>query len=97
MCKALKIGETYGKAYKPEFYGTYIIKMIAIITSIPFPNKFPIKCAVIGTYTFLVLIYEILNGNAHIIVKNIPHIVNECSKAYKNILNKVVNRSITLL
>lgn len=40
--------------------------------------------------------YEILNGKAHIIVKNIPHTVNECSKAYKNILNKVVTRSVLL-
>ena len=70
--------------------------MIVIITSVPFPKKFPIKWAVIGTYIFLVFIYEILKGNAHIIVKNIPHIVNECSAAYKNILNKVVHRSVPL-
>ncbi len=70
--------------------------MIVIITSIPFPNKFPIKWAVIGTYIFLVFIYEILKGNAYIIVKNIPHIVNECSIAYKNILNKVVHKSVLL-
>ena len=70
---------------------------MVIITVIPFPNKFPIKCAVIGTYIFLVLIYETLNGKAQIIVKNIPHIVNECSKAYKSIPNTVVIRSIPLL
>ena len=66
--------------------------MIVIITSIPFPNKFPIKWAVIGTYIFLVFMYEILKGSAHIIVKNIPHIVNECSIAYKNILSPYCTR-----
>ena len=71
--------------------------MTVIIISVPFPNKFPIKWTVIGTYIFLVFMYEMLNGNAHIIVKNIPHMVIECSKAHKNILNKVVIRSIPLL
>ena len=73
-----------------------MIEIMVIITVMPFPNKFPIKCAVIGTYIFLVFMYEILKGSAHIIVKNIPHIVNECSIAYKNILNKVVLMSILL-
>ena len=61
-----------------EVISIYNIEIIVIITSIPFPNKLPIKCAVIGTYIFLVLIYDKLNGKAQTIVKNIPHIVKEC-------------------
>ena len=62
----------------------------------PFTSILHIKCAVIVTYIFFVLMYEILSGKAHIIHRNIPHMVNACSKAYKNILNKVVKIKIFL-
>ena len=62
----------------------------------PFTIILHIKCAVIVTYIFFVLIYEMLSGNAPIIHRNIPHIVNACSKAHKNILNIVVKIKIFL-
>lgn len=63
---------------------------------IPLTIILHIKCAVIGTYTFFVLIYEVLDGKDHIIHKNIPHVVKLSSNAYRNILNNVVKIKIFL-